>query len=137
MKRFVIDNSIVCGWLLENQATAYSQKIATTMQGVARALAPALLKLEYCNVLRTACKRQLLVATQAHERLELLAELPIDFDLSAPKPELVFDLALRFDLSSYDAAYLDLALRHALPIATQDAALARAAIAAGVGVFKA
>jgi predicted nucleic acid-binding protein len=45
-------------------------------------------------------------------------------------------LALRYDLTSYDAAYLELALRLQLPIATQDAALMEAARAAGVGVLK-
>jgi predicted nucleic acid-binding protein len=45
-------------------------------------------------------------------------------------------LALRHDLTSYDAAYLDLALRLQLPIATQDADLREAALASGVGLWK-
>lgn len=45
-------------------------------------------------------------------------------------------LALRHDLTSYGAAYLDLALRLQLPIATQDAALREAALASGVGLWK-
>ena len=44
------------------------------------------------------------------------------------------DLALRYDLTSYDALYLDLALRRRLPIATLEKALANAAMVAGVGV---
>jgi predicted nucleic acid-binding protein len=48
-------------------------------------------------------------------------------------PQLL-DLALRHDLTAYDAAYLDVALRRGAPIATQDAALANAARAAGLGV---
>jgi predicted nucleic acid-binding protein len=46
-------------------------------------------------------------------------------------------LSLRYDLSSHDAAYLDLALRRQWPIATQDDALAQAARLAGVGVVDA
>ena len=46
-------------------------------------------------------------------------------------------MALRYDLTSYDAVYLDLALRRHLPIATQDQALANAAVVAGVGVLSA
>jgi predicted nucleic acid-binding protein len=69
--------------------------------------------------------------------LALLAQLPIDIDTTAPNPAQVFDLALRHDLTSYDALYLDLALRHSLPIATQDRALANAALAAGVGLVSA
>ena len=45
-------------------------------------------------------------------------------------------IALRYDLTSHDAAYLELALRLQLPIATRDAALIEAARAAGVGVLK-
>jgi predicted nucleic acid-binding protein len=46
----------------------------------------------------------------------------------------LFELALRYQLSSYDAVYLELALRHGLKIATQDAQLKAAAIEAGLGV---
>jgi predicted nucleic acid-binding protein len=49
----------------------------------------------------------------------------------------LLSLALRFQLTSYDAAYLELALRLQLPIATRDDALAEAAWAAGVGVLTA
>lgn len=133
---FVLDNSVVCGWLLESQSTPYSEAIAQRLQ-TSRAIAPALLPLEYTNVLRTACKRQTLIAAQAQHMLAMLAQLPIDIDTAAPNPAQVFDLALRHDLSSHDALYLDLALRRSLPIATQDRALANAAQVAGVGVVPA
>lgn len=130
---FVLDNSVVSGWLLENQASAYSDAVAGRMQ-TDRAIAPSLLLLEYTNVLRTACKRQKLIATQAQAMLSMLAILPIDFETAAANSAQLFDLSLRYDLTSYDAAYLDLALRRSLPIATQDQALAHAAMLAGVGV---
>lgn len=62
--RFVLDNSVVCGWLLEDQATAYTDAVAARLEN-ARAVAPALLRLEYTNVLRTACKRGRLTAYKA------------------------------------------------------------------------
>jgi len=133
---FVLDNSVVAGWLLDSQASAYSDAIAQRLQ-TTRAIAPPLLPLEYTNVLRTACKRQKLIAAQAQEMLATLASLPIDIDTAAPNPAQVFDLALRYDLTSYDALYLDLALRRSLPIATQDRALADAALVAGVGLVPA
>jgi predicted nucleic acid-binding protein len=133
---FVIDNSVVSGWLLESQASAYSEAIAKRLHTGA-AIAPPLLPLEYTNVLRTACKRQKLIAAQAQEMLAMLAELPISIDTTVPSPAQLFDLALRYDLTSYDALYLDLALRRSLPIATQDQALAHAAMVAGVGVVAA
>ncbi len=135
MKVFVIDNSVVSGWLLQNQATAYSDAVATLLQ-TRRAVAPPLLRVEYTNVLRTACKRQRLSAEQAYEMLAMLGELPIDLDSSVSIGPQLLDLALRHDLTAYDATYLDVALRRGAPIATQDAALANAARAAGLGVVK-
>ena len=129
----VLDNSVVCGWLLANQATPYSDSIAQRLQEE-RAVAPALLRLEYANVLRTACKRGRMDVKQAQEAITQLVALPIDIDPEPPNPAHVLALALRYDLSSYDAAYLDLALRRQLPVATQDTALADAARLAGVGV---
>jgi predicted nucleic acid-binding protein len=94
------------------------------------------LRLEYTNVLRTACKRQRLSAEQAYEMLAMLSSLPIDLDPTASTGAQLLDLALRHDLTAYDATYLDVALRRGAPIATQDAALANAARAAGLGVVK-
>lgn len=133
---FVLDNSVVSGWLLDSQASAYCDAVAERLQ-TGRAIAPPLLPLEYTNVLRTACKRQKIIGEQAHEMLAMLAGLPIDIDTTPPNPAQLFDLALRYALTSYDAAYLDLALRRSLPIATQDQALANAAVVAGVGVVAA
>jgi predicted nucleic acid-binding protein len=133
---FVLDNSVVCGWLFVNQSDAYSEAIALRMQSTT-AVAPTLLQFEVANVLRTACKRGTIIATQAHSLLSALSELPIEIDASAAPPAQLLDLALRYDLSSYDAVYLDLALRRRLPIATRDEALARAAVVAGVGVIEA
>lgn len=130
---FVLDNSVVSGWLLDNQATPYTSAVADRLL-TDRAVAPSLLRLEYTNVLRTACKRQHLTAQQAQEAIAELAALPIDIDRELPDPGQLLALALRYELTSYDAAYLDLALRRQLPVATQDAALAEAARIAGVGV---
>ncbi len=134
MTRFVIDNSVVCGWLFEDQATPYGDAVGRLLS-TTRAVAPPLLRLEYTNVLRTACKRQKLLAVTALSMLQTLATLPIDIDAAAPDAAQILDLALRYDLSSYDASYLDVALRHGMPIATRDEALARAALVAGVGLL--
>ncbi len=129
---FVVDNSVVSGWYLENQATPYTAAIAEQLLDD-RAWAPALWELELTNVLRTACLRQRMVAQQAQQVLVNIAQLPIEIDRHAvPRSELLA-LALRFGLSTYDAAYLELALRRQLPMATQDEALRAAAQASGVG----
>ncbi len=133
---FVIDNSVVSGWYLENQATPYTAAMAERLLDD-RAWAPALWELELTNVLRTACLRQRMVAQQAQQVLTHLAQLPIEVDRRAvPRSELLAP-ALRFGLSSYDAACLEVALRRQLPLATQDEALRAAAPASGVGCVEA
>ncbi len=129
---FVIDNSVVSGWYLDNQATPYSLAVAERLQDD-RAWAPALWELELTNVLRTSCLRQRMTAQSAQAVLVHLGSLPIAVDREPVPPRELLALALRFGLSSYDAAYLELALRRQLPIATQDADLRMAAVAAGVG----
>ena len=102
---FVLDNSVVSGWYLENQANPYSEAMALRLEAD-RALAPAIWELELTTVLRTACLRQRLTAEQAQSVLSDLASLPIEVDRHAvPRSELLA-LALRFGLSTYDAAYL-------------------------------
>ena len=129
---FVIDNSVVCGWILDSRATAYSAFIAEQLLDD-RAIAPALWELELTNVLRSACLRQRMTAQKAQQALLRIENLPITVDRHAvPRHELLA-LALRFGITSYDAAYLELALRSQLPLATQDEALRAAAAAAGVG----
>ena len=129
---FVLDNSVVAGWFLEDQATPYPDAIAARLEED-RAVVPALWQLEFAKVLRTACKRNRIAAAQAQQVIEQICSLPIEIDTDTPGPAELLALALRYDLSSYDAAYLELALRLQLPIATKDAALRQAATAAGAG----
>ena len=133
---FVLDNSIVCGWIIRSQSTALSAAIMRRLR-FERAAAPPLLVLEYTNVLRTACKRGGLTASSAQAAIEQLNHLPIEFDAEPPDAALILSIALRHDLSSYDASYLELALRLQRPIATQDLKLAAAARVAGVGALSA
>lgn len=130
---FVLDNSVVCGWFLENQATAYGDAIIERLRDD-RAAVPALWELEFTNVLRCACLRQRMNAEAAQRVIVQINALPIDVDRSAVPASAILALALRFGLSSYDAAYLELALRLQLPIATGDGALRDAAMASGVGI---
>ena len=131
---FVIDNSIVCGWFIQTQASKYGDAVAVALQDD-RACAPALWELELTNVLRTACLRQRLTAQQAQATLAQIVSLPVDVDRQAVPASELLALALRFGLSTYDAAYLELALRLQLPLATADGPLRDAALASGVGLF--
>lgn len=63
-----------------------------------------------------------------------IVSLPVDVDRNKVPASEILGLALRFGLSTYDAAYLELALRLQLPLATGDGPLRAAALASGVGI---
>lgn len=132
---FVLDNSVVTGWYLPSQATDYSNAVAIRLE-TDKALVPPLWQLELANVLKTACTKGRLTQVQARQILDTLGQLPIEVDTAAtPGQRHLFELAMRYNLSSYDAAYLELAMRQGLPLATQDELLKLAATAAGVNVL--
>jgi len=130
---FVLDNSVVSGWYLADQASPYAESIALRLQDD-RAVVPAVWELEFANVLRTACIRQRLNAEAAQAVIGQVSSLPIEVDRQAAPPAEILALSLRFGLSAYDASYLALALRLQVPVATQDEALRSAAAASGVGL---
>lgn len=130
---FVIDNTVVCGWFLSDQSTGYTSAIAKRLLDDT-AVSPVLWPLELANVLKTACKRGAMIASQARGVVEQIDALPIAMDTQHPTVAAGLALALRHDLTGYNAAYPDLALRLQWPIATQNAALVHAAWAAGVGI---
>ena len=132
---FVLDNSVVTGWYLPDQATAYTQAMATRLEAD-RAIVPALWQLEFANVLKTACTRGTLSLDAARQIVDTVAMLPIEIDSgAAPGPRQLLELAMRYSLSSYGAAYLELAMRNGLPIASQDRSLREASLQAGIGLL--
>lgn len=132
---FVLDNSVVTAWYFENQATPYSDGILQLM-GRETAYVPALWPLEFSNVLRKAIGGKNITEARAREIIAQNARWKIVVDTVSAKPGDLLSLALAYGLSSYDAAYLDLAIRLQLPIAAKDGALCSAARAAGVGHFR-
>lgn len=131
---FVLDNSVVVGWYFQNQATPYTDQVLDRLANDT-AHVPALWVLEFSNVLRKALKADKADAARVKEIIQLAGALPISVDYSAESVEGNLELALQYNLSSYDAAYLHLAMRLQIPIATKDNALKDAAIRAGVGVI--
>jgi predicted nucleic acid-binding protein len=131
---FVVDNSVVVGWHLGNQATPYSDAVLNALAGDVGHV-PALWPLEFSNVVRKALVVGKITEERAREIMQIQASLALTIHGDIPIPAENMALALRYQLSSYDAAYLDLALRLRVPVATADGALYDAAVAAGVGVF--
>ncbi len=90
---------------------------------------PGLWHLEIGNVLLQAERRGRITTSQISTRLELIASLPITTDAETDNRAFreILTLARTQSLTTYDAAYLELAIRMGIPLATQDKALVRAA----------
>ena len=138
--RFVIDNSVVMRWLFGDGAQAdidYAERILGIMQNEGSvAMAPAVWPLEVGNVIVRTEARNLLPEARSAEFLALLQDMAIEIDPRSTEHALTntLQLARRHKLSTYDASYLELALREGLPLATNDADL-RKALARTGGTF--
>ena len=131
----VIDASVALAWCFADEESVAADR-ALDRVGTDGAVAPAIWPLEVANGVCSAERRGRITLADASRLRELLASLPVEvepIDVSTALGE-VSELARRFDLSAYDAAYLALAARRGLPLATADQRLARTARLAGVEV---
>lgn len=133
---FVLDNSVALAWCFEDEQTPAIMALLDRVTETG-ATAPMLWPLEALNGLLAAERRRRLDAPRRAQLAALLHALPITIDTETAERAwaTTAELAERFGLSVYDATYLELALRRALPLATQDRALRAAAVASGVDVL--
>ena len=126
MKQAVADASFCGAWILADESSDKAEHLLSLIvQGSVALVVPALWHYEMNNLLRSAHKRRRLSEEDAREALETLNQVPLTIeDLpEGPARKRILHLALQFDLSSYDAAYLELADRHKIPLHTADAKL--------------
>lgn len=99
---------------------------------------PALWPLEVSNALTVLVRRRRLTARERQAGLGWLRGLPvrIDHDAAALAFSRLADLATEYQLSVYDAVYLELAQRRRLPLGCDDGPLRTAAARAGVNVWE-
>lgn len=130
---FVLDCSVVITWILPDEGR---HRVAALLERLASegAVVPEVWSLEVANALLVAQRRGRLTEKDVERALEDLAALPIDVDQETHRQALnaTLSLANKYKLSSYDAAYLELARRTRLPLATLDKKLRSACKAAGV-----
>jgi predicted nucleic acid-binding protein len=130
---FVLDCSVTMAWCFDDEGTPYTEGIRDRLLD-SRAVVPALWPLEVTNVLLVGERRKRLCRADTARFITLLQALPIVL-VQRSWPEAVHrtvDLAREHGLSSYDAAYLELAVTEGLPLATVDDRLRKAAVRAGV-----
>ncbi|MEX1184775.1 MAG: type II toxin-antitoxin system VapC family toxin [Gemmatimonadota bacterium] len=130
---FVLDASVTLSWCFEDEGGDYALAVLDALQS-SEATVASLWPVEVANGLVTAERRGRIAAAAAARFAHLLLSLPIVVDPVDRRRafEVVRTLARQHDLSAYDAAYLELATRLAVPIATLDARLAVAAESQGV-----
>lgn len=132
----VLDCSVTMSWLFADEADEATDALLHSVaeQG---ALVPSLWHLEVANVLLLAQRQGRISAAQITQCTTLLEQLPITVDAKTNGHGFreVLSCASTYMLSAYNASYLELAMRRALPLATTDEYLVRAAGKAGVLVL--
>ena len=139
MSRFVLDNTVTMAWCFTDEATEFTETLLNRLVNlIDTALVPALWLYEVVNVTELAVRKGRITEDKAGAFLESLADLPIEIENPTRTQMFVSVRALvgRYRLTAYDASYLELAIRHSLPLAAFDNPLARAALAAGVELVR-
>lgn len=142
--QFVLDASVAAGWIVPGQGTDYKKSVLDAL-GKVSALVPALWHLEMANLLARRLQSKRLQEFEILELASFLSNLAIqteDFDNTRQERMRGFRIgqiaidASHWSLTSYDAHYLQLAIRSGLPLATTDEALIAAAQRMGVKIFQ-
>jgi len=133
---FVLDCSIAMAWLFHDEATPKTTALLNRL-ATETALVPAWWFIEIANVLAMAERKGRITPPQSDAFIADLSKLAIERDGEAPDRAFTHLLSLcrKHRLTSYDAIYLDLAIRRGLPLATLDDDLRRAARKLGVRVL--
>ena len=129
---FVLDASVTLAWAFADEAHPTAEAALDLLQTEDGA-APALWWFELRNALLAGERRHRIDQATTSAFLRRLARLPIQIDRT-PDEATLLDLARRHRLTVYDAAYLELAQRRGLPLATLDQELLQAASDAGVAL---
>jgi len=136
---FVLDASLALLWFVPQtnpKGVGYAQATLMALKE-GRAVVPSLCALEIANVITKLEAKGIVEEVDSQRFVALYAGLDIEVDQTTGVQALgdILQLARRFKLSAYDAAYLELSLRTGLPLSTLDDELATAAAKAGVAIF--
>lgn len=133
---FVMDNSVTMAMLFSDELSSYARDVEITLR-TATAVVPSLWHLEVVNALLIGERRKRITVSQSVEFLEILKAFPIIMDQATMTNAFgdIIILGRTYHLSGYDAAYLELALRRGLPLATLDVSLRKAAKEVGLSLY--
>jgi predicted nucleic acid-binding protein len=134
MSSLIVDASVASAWCFPDEQTDYTNGVLRAVSGFLNAIAPRLWAYEVRNSVLMGVRRGRIPRSHAERFLTSLSGLhvkltdPLSYDG-------VFATADRHGLTVYDAAYLDLAMREVLPLASLDKALRKAAVKSGILLF--
>lgn len=137
MMSLVLDNSVSMSWCFEDEQSPYPEAVLESLSN-SDAHVPAIWPLEVLNALLVAERRRRIPTAKTTSFVRLLALLPIHVthDSFLDPTARILEIGRSFDLSSYDAAYLELAERLRLPLASQDNRMVTAARQLGVAIWQ-
>ena len=130
---FVLDSSVALAWVLPDETNSTLDQLCERLI-VDIALVPSVWPLEIGNVLLVAVKRGRLTTKDVRHLITGLRALPLEIDAASTERALEETLALakKYDLTTYDASYLELAQRRDMPLATLDTKLRKACLSAKI-----
>ena len=139
MTSFVLDASVALAWVLDNPVPVYALEVRQELFRGKRGLVPALWHLEIANGLAMAERRRDLSVADVEDALKQIeataaSKVETRVDLVPARDTLAS--ARAFQLTAYDAVYLELARREGLALATLDKGLREAAKKAGVELLR-
>ena len=135
MSRFVLDASVALAWFVDHPVDAYAVEVREKIRRGDRALVPSLWDMEFANGLLMAERRKLVSVLEVDQCMVEFDQLRLTSIEADPGPghiREVLTAARAFQLTVYDACYLELARRLGLPLATLDKGLSAAAGKAGI-----
>jgi len=133
-----VDASVALCWYFEDQKTAYTESVFDCLGKGDTALVPAIWPLEVVNSFLVAVRQKTISPAQLEIFIRDLEDLPVEVDIEGVRRvySSIVRLSQHHQLSSYDAAYLDLASVESLPLATLDKNLRAAAKRVGVELLR-
>jgi len=136
VKPLVVDGSAVLAFLLTDESTPLAFRILDRIEATPRSYVPGHFWFEAANGLLMAERRKRASQAEIARALQMLSSLPLlmDEESGVKSGSATLALAREFGLTVYDAAYLELAIRHRASLATVDAALVRAGRRSGLEI---
>ncbi len=130
---FVLDASVALSWCFADEATAQTTQLLDRLE-LETALVPAIWPLEITNILLSAQRRKRITYADMTQFVELFNHINIEIDPETMNKSFheILSLAYTERLTTYDACYLELAIRTGLPLATKDKLLREAGERLGV-----